>query len=229
MNEGHQICTDLRNLIQTNLDEVIRLRNKRAQKEDESYVTEADLFIQHLIYSYLGKNHPSYQLVSEEMDNSNFKEEVTSNYAVLDPIDGTENFTSGLVEWGVGISLYCKGSHACSMILLPELNRTLMTGDSFEPFESRIHGVSSSLQLEDLGFLEAGFEYRMMGCSMYNMYNIIRGSYAVFENVKGVNTWDILPGINMALEHGCTVEVDGEIYEGQFLPPNKKYRVKVRH
>ena len=147
---------------------------------------------------------------------------------MLDPIDGTENFTSGLVEWGVGISLYCKGVHSCSMILLPELSRSLMTGDTFEPFESRIHGVSSSLKLEDLGFLEEGFEYRMMGCSMYNMYNVIRGSYAVFENVKGVNTWDILPGINIAIEHGCNVKVDGEVYDGRFLPPIKKYRVKIR-
>jgi myo-inositol-1(or 4)-monophosphatase len=225
----NMICTEIRALIQENLDQILSLRNSRNKKSDESYVTEADLLIQELICGYLAEKHPAYQLVSEEMDNTKFVEDSKACYAVLDPLDGTENFTSGLVEWGVGVSLFRGGVHECSMILLPEMGRSLMTGDSFSLFQSRIHGVSSSLKTEDLGFIESGFEYRMMGCAMYNLYNVIRGSYAVFENVKGVHTWDILPGINLALEHRCHVEVDGEKYDGRFLAPLKKYRVKVRH
>ena len=229
MTESKKICFDIREIVESRLEEILGLRNLRTEKADKSYVTKADLLIQKLIYEYLDDKQPFYTLISEEMDNSEFAQDPFANYAVLDPLDGTENFTSGLVEWGVGVSLFRRGRHDCSMILLPELNRSLMTGEPAERFQSRIHGVSSSLRIEDLGFIEAGFEYRMMGCAMYNLYNVIRGSYAMFENIKGVNTWDILPGINLALEHGCHVEVDGEEYDGRFLPPVKKYRIKVRH
>ena len=228
MSTPHQICQDVSALVTANLSELLSLRATRTQKADESYVTKADLLIQDLIYGYFKDKHPNYTVVSEEMDNSNFQDNPGDHFAVLDPIDGTENFTSGLVEWGVGLSLYRAGTHACSMILLPELGKSLTTGDTIKRFESRIHGISSSLGKDDLKLLERGFEYRMIGCSMYNMYNVVHGSYAVFENIKGVNTWDLLPGINLALEHGCEVEIDGQPYEGQFLPPTKKYRVKVR-
>ena len=83
--------------------------------------------------------------------------------------------------------------------------------------------------MDDLARMEPSPEYRIMGCSMYNMYNVIRGAYALFENFKGANCWDILPGLNLALEHGCEVEVNGETYHGEFLPPTARYRFKVRH
>jgi myo-inositol-1(or 4)-monophosphatase len=62
---------------------------------------------------------------------------------------------------------------------------------------------------------------------MYNMLSVVRGSFAVFENVNGVNCWDILPGLNLALEHGCKATIDGQPYLGQILFPLKKYKVKI--
>ena len=35
--------------------------------------------------------------------------------AVLDPIDGTENFCSGLKEWGVSLSIWQGARHAGSL------------------------------------------------------------------------------------------------------------------
>ena len=93
---------------------------------------------------------------------------------------------------------------------------------------SRIRGLSSSLTKEDLLQLEEGFEYRIIGCSMYNMLAAVRGAYASFENVKGVNCWDILPGLNFALEHNCEAFVDGVAYEGQILFPTQKYKINIK-
>jgi len=211
------------------LHAIVALRNNRHLKEDGSYVTEADLLIDRLVTDYIQRDRGAYAVISEERTRGHADNDPLGHYIVLDPLDGTENFTSGLKEWGVGISVFSGGRHVESAILLPELREQLVTGDSIEYFESRIHGLSSSLQKDDLALIEAGFEYRIMGCSMYNMFNVIRGSYRVFENVKGVYCWDILPGLNLALEHGCRVEVNGVEYDGAFLPPDNRYRVKVRH
>ncbi|MNC08899.1 Inositol-1-monophosphatase [compost metagenome] len=172
---------------------------------------------------------PEHQLISEEL--APFTDVIwdqNGSYVVLDPIDGTENFVSGLKEWGIGISIYTNGLHQESCIYLPELNDLHITGMTMTHHRSRIRGLSSSLTKQDLLQLAEGFEYRIIGCSMYNMLAAVRGAYASFENVKGVNCWDILPGLNFALEHNCEALVDGVAYQGQILFPTQKYKINIK-
>ena len=95
-------------------------------------------------------------------------------------------------------------------------------------FKSRISGISSSLKLKDLQKLKFdSYEYRITGCSMYNMFCAITGRFKNFENVKGVNSWDILPGINIAKNNNIPVTVNNINYTGELLFPDKKYKVRV--
>lgn len=219
----------IRNLIESRLSEIISLRGDVRKKEDGSYVSEGDLLVQSLIVDYFWGNLPRHKIISEELapfEGVSWLE--GDSYVVLDPIDGTENFVSGLKEWGIGISIYTDGIHQESMIFLPELNEFLATGMPLKKFKSRIIGLSSSLKKEDLQSLPLGdFEFRIIGCSMYNTLSAVRGAFARFENVKGVNCWDILPGLNLALEHGCGVWVDDVPYRGEILFPVKKYKIRI--
>ena len=54
---------------------------------------------------------------------------------------------------------------------------------------------------------------------MYNMYNVIRGCYRQFLHLKGCYSWDILPGMNLALgtRIGCGTG-RGKIWWGVFIP-----------
>lgn len=221
------VCHSLRDLLLPRLNEILSRRGDVYEKADGSYYTAADIYIQECVIEFISNKYPEYRIISEELINTTDTREDQATYLVIDPLDGTENFASGLKEWGIGVSIFDAGVHRESMILLPELSESLITGESIQRFKSRIHGISSSLSKQDLEKLEEGFEYRVIGCSMYNMFNVLRGSYKVFENVKGVNAWDILPGLNLALEQGCKTYVDGEIYHGEFLWPDRKYRVKI--
>lgn len=223
------INKNIYNLVRENLAQILLLREERVSKEDGSYVTKGDLLCQNLIMDYLKTLGESFVVVSEEMDLKNFVYDEEKDYIVLDPIDGTENFTSGLKEWGISVSVFKKGRHSESMIMLPELDLCLTTGDKIERFDSRICGLSSSLNLNDLSKLESGYEYRIMGCCVYNMYNVVTGSYARFENPLGAWAWDISAGLNLALEHGLEVIVDDENYQGGFLSLNKKHSFKVKN
>lgn len=223
------ISKELVALLSDHLDKIITLRSDFSQKPDGSYVSKGDLLVQDLVLDYLEKALPEHQLISEEM--APFTDVIWNeqgSYVVLDPIDGTENFVSGLKEWGIGISIYTNGLHQESCIFLPELNDFHITGMPMTHHRSRIRGLSSSLTKKDLLQLEEGFEYRIIGCSMYNMLAAVRGAYASFENVKGVNCWDILPGLNFALEHGCEALVDGKPYQGQILFPTQKYKINIK-
>ncbi|HFL4850834.1 TPA: inositol monophosphatase family protein [Escherichia coli] len=216
-------------LLSSQLGKILALRSDFAQKSDGSYVSKGDLLVQDLVLDYLKIALPDHQLISEEMAPfSDITWNEYGSYVVLDPIDGTENFVSGLKEWGIGISIYTNGVHQESCIFLPELNDFHITGMPMTHHLSRIRGLSSSLTKHDLLQLEEGFEYRIIGCSMYNMLAAVRGAYASFENVKGVNCWDILPGLNFALEHDCEALVDGNPYQGQILFPTQKYKINIK-
>jgi myo-inositol-1(or 4)-monophosphatase len=221
------ICENIKTIILENLKSILELRNQKTQKEDGSYVSKGDLLCEELIKNFLKENHPDFFLVSEETPEENLLNIKQENILILDPIDGTENFVSGLKEWGVAVCVYKNQQHVESMLALPELNEYIITGDTFIPFESRIYGLSSSLNKEDLLQLKEGYEYRIIGCCVYNMLNVVRGAYKVFENPKGAWIWDIIPGLNLALENNLNVNVNGKEYHGELLEPNKKYRFRI--
>lgn len=217
------------NAIKQELEDILRLRSSYSKKDDDSFVSKGDLKVQDIVFELIRKHLPEHVLISEELAPfEGIEWNPKGSYVVLDPIDGTENFVSGLKEWGIGISIYTQGAHQESCIYLPELDDLHITGMPMTHHRSRIRGLSSSLTKQDLLQLEEGFEYRIIGCSMYNMLAAVRGAYASFENVKGVNCWDILPGLNFALEHGCEALVDGEPYQGQLLFPTQKYKINIK-
>lgn len=222
------ICRDIQQIIQNNLQEILSLRDQKLKKEDDSYVSQGDLLCEKLIKEYIESELPGYFLVSEESPSDNLVNYTKDNIIILDPVDGTENFVSGLVEWGVAVCVYNNGKHKQSMLAIPELNSYMITGDKFERFESRIAGISSSLTRQDLLNLEEGFEYRIIGCCVYNMYNVITGAFNTFENPRGANVWDIIPGLNLALENGLSVTINNEPYNGELLAPDQKYRFKIK-
>jgi myo-inositol-1(or 4)-monophosphatase len=149
--------------------------------------------------------------------------------AVLDPIDGTENFCSGLKEWGVSLSLWNGSDHAGSLLMLPELGDFMATGVPIERVRSRITGYSSSIHPTIVSEILQGGEARIFGCAVYNMFNVTRGALARFVNPKGARSWDLLAGLMLAREHGCEILVDGQAYDGAFLEPDRRYRVDIRH
>jgi len=208
------------------LEHILELRATRIRKSDGSYVTEGDLLVQKLVIDVITAELDDFLIISEELKNLDVDVDARDVF-VVDPIDGTENFTSGFVEWGVSIAHYRNGAHFASLLFCPEMNLLVQTGDTIERHQSRVRGLSSSLSMEDLINATQGYEYRILGCCVYNMMCVIRGSFCSFENPKGANSWDILAGLNLALEHGLNVIVNDKKYTGEYLPHTTKYRFKV--
>ena len=222
------ICRDIYDLIKNNLSEILFLRSTGILKSDNTFVSKGDLLCEKLIFDYLADNLTDYIVISEESKSDLTRLNEVEYVITVDPIDGTENFVSGLKEWGLGISVYRRGQHYQSIMAFPELSICLCTGDKLDRIpNSRICGLSSYMTPQDFEELGEGLEFRIMGCCMYNMYNVIHGSHQQFLHLKGCYSWDVLPGMNLALEHGLTVEIDGKEYNGEFLLPKEKYCFKV--
>lgn len=209
-----------------NIDYIISLRNERSMKDDLSFVTEGDLVINKIIEESVQQSGENVLVISEEKVNVDVKD-FRGYVIVVDPIDGTENFTSGFPMWGVSVSCFRDGKHEGSLLGCPELNLWMKSGDDIPKFFSRIRGLSSSLKIDDLISATQGYEYRILGCCVYNMMNVIRGSFLSFENPKGAHSWDILGGLNLALEHNLKVIVNDKLYTGEYLQAGQKYRFWV--
>lgn len=213
-------------LILENLDKTLSMRQDFVLKADDSPVTKADYFHEKLISDYLSQELKDLIMIAEE----SYKNKVIPQnkwIAILDPIDGTENFASGLKEWGVALSIWKGQKHYGSGLYLPELNQFMVSGQKIKKFNSRIIGLSSSYNDEIGTLIKSTKESRIMGCCVYNSYNVIRGSYSQFVNPKGAYCWDVQASVMLALEHSCRVELDGNDYDGRLLDPNKRHRINI--
>jgi myo-inositol-1(or 4)-monophosphatase len=227
--EARRLMQGLINLVKNNMHLIEESRYRIKIKPDGSPVTASDVLLEDMIRKYLETELPGVNFAGEESFSGTAKDNNQGYYAILDPIDGTENFCSGLKEWGVSFTLWHDDNHLGSLLYMPELDEHLMTGDSIKRIHSRIHGFSSSMCQEILDGMASSSESRLMGCAVYNLYNVIRGAFSRFTNPRGAYAWDLLPGLMLALEHNCLVTVEGKPYAGKFLKPGKKYCVDIWH
>ena len=213
-------------LILSLLPQLDRLRWQVTIKGDDTPVTAADRLVQSELESYLRAQFTDLTFVGEE-DGAGWDEDPSGWVAVVDPIDGTENFASCLPEWGTAVSIFNDGAHAGSMIALPELGRRIITGDTLSYGRSRITAFSSGISEDLVQQIAQTPQARLFGAAVYNLYNVITGRVHRFVNPVGAYSWDLLAGLQLALEHGCTVTIDGARYTGEYLHPGVKYRIDI--
>jgi myo-inositol-1(or 4)-monophosphatase len=201
------------------LAEILALRNTPTEKADGSYVTEGDLLVERTVIAVAEAELAEVHLISEERELLDVPPTEQATVLVVDPIDGTENFTSGLPEWGVSIACYRNGVHVGSLLGAPELGIWLRTGDMVPRFTSRIRGLSSSLSREQIAALGVGPEYRMIGCCVVNMMAVVRGSYLSFENPKGPTAGTSLRASTWRWSTGCAWRWKGVPMPGNTWSP----------
>ncbi|MCJ7621166.1 MAG: inositol monophosphatase, partial [Anaerolineae bacterium] len=80
-------------------------RVEGTRKADRTLVSQADLEIEDLLVAHLQSTYPSHGIVGEEGTS-----DVHGEYVwVIDPLDGTRAFLSGLPVWGISIGLLWRG------------------------------------------------------------------------------------------------------------------------
>lgn len=205
-------------------------------KNDGSPVGDLDIAIENFILQKIPVLLPGFQLIGEE---SQFPTEWNGNYVVVDPVDGTENYVSGIPIWGTGIALFVNNQLTASWISFPEINMGIASRaldgflvENFRAFrgplkESRVSAYSSNSNWEMVAkdFPE---EVRVFGCSLFNLCLAATGSITFNSSSKGVRLWDIVPAALVALESGKKVKINGEEYYGKFLNPNSRFVVEIQ-
>lgn len=89
-------------------------------KEDGSLVTQADKWADQELREAIAAKFPSHGVLSEETTHI-FPDQDWC--WIIDPIDGTTNFTRGVPIWGISLGLLYQGTPVFGLIHLPCLNQ----------------------------------------------------------------------------------------------------------
>ena len=91
-------------------------------KRDGSFVTAVDVRIQEELHTTLGEQWAEIPLMGEEMSRDDHHEVLHSDsprFWVLDPLDGTTNFASGLPFYGISLALMEQGVPVLGVVYDP--------------------------------------------------------------------------------------------------------------
>jgi myo-inositol-1(or 4)-monophosphatase len=123
---------DLRQLIRNLAQQHIMSRFEKVSysfKKDGSLVTEADTVMQESVTNELAKRWPDYKLLGEEMTSDEQEallRDPDTTLWILDPLDGTTNFASGVPVFSVSLSLIKNGRVEMGLVYDPVRDECFM-------------------------------------------------------------------------------------------------------
>ena len=193
-------------------------------KEDRSIVTEADLTADRMIAEQIKKNYPEDLLVSEENHPTfRFDPEGGKNLQgpkgvwVIDPLDGTTNFSLGLHYWGVSIARLVNGWPDIAVLYYPLLDELYtaqkgagahLNGNPLQVMPpdqnplSFFSCCSRTFRRYDVGIK---YKARILGCASYSFCTVANGIALIgFESTAKI--WDLAGGWLLLQESSGVME-----------------------
>lgn len=209
-----------------------------SDKGSRDLVTDLDFAVENYLCDAIGKEFPEDEILAEEQAP---KTVFGKRTWIIDPIDGTVNFSSGTAMFGIQMALVDGSEPVLSVIFLPETGEiyTAVKGRGAFCGEKQIccseavrtdHAVvtfgdfsrslpaSAAMQLRQMERLMGRImRFRMYGASCIDFTALASGK-THGHVMYSANLWDIVPGWFLAKESGACSNYEpgrGKISENQ--------------
>ena len=217
---------------------------QRKAGQERNLVTEIDKQSEQIIIGTIKRRYPAHDILAEE---SGSKEGKRSRYKwVIDPLDGTTNFTHGLPVYCVSIAAEYDGELVLGVIYDPNFDELFTAEKGKGAFLNGRRISSSKTPLLKESLLVTGFPYnvaenpghavehfvhflmnaqavRRMGSAAIDLAYVAAGRYDGFWEVA-LNPWDVAAGALLVLESGGSItDFSGNpfsIYKKEVLASN---------
>lgn len=204
-------------------------------KEDRTLVTEADLAADRLITQSIMRQFPGDGVISEEVHHH--LPSVQERVWIIDPLDGTTNFSIGLPIWGVSIARISGGYPDLAIVYFP-MQEELLTAEKGKGawLNNRPLRVSQPEREKPSAFFSCcsrthrkydvtiRYKTRILGSACYSLCAVARGMALIaFEATPKL--WDLAAVWLIIQESGGYIES----YDSSVLFPvreNLDYRCK---
>lgn len=217
-NAGDALQTDSRELLDflhhlADMAQQITMRYFRRdiqlrQKSDRTPVTIADRETEQSLRRCISKKFPDHGFVGEETGSQN----VDADYTwIIDPIDGTKNFTIGAPVFGTLIALLYQGRPFAGLLDMPALSErwvgiqgqpTLLNGEPCHvspatPIcDAIIHATTpdmfDQLQRQQFNHVSGQCRFRLFGKDCY-AYGLLASGFLQLVMEAGLKAVDVLP------------------------------------
>jgi myo-inositol-1(or 4)-monophosphatase len=162
-------------------------------------VTEVDLQSEKMIVDWITERYPDHNIVTEERDTIDHK----SDYSwIIDPLDGTTNYSRGIPVFAISIALHCEGKREMGWVHAP------YTGDLYTA-QKGAGAFYNGKRLSPLkatpikeAIVASGFAYD----HQTNPDNNTREVSRIIPNVKGFRRMGAAAYDLCLVAHGC---IDG--------------------
>jgi len=202
-------------------------------KQGDDPVTEADTTVDTLLRELLPRNGDGW--LSEETRDDLIRLERRRVW-VVDPLDGTREFVTGIPEWCVSIGLVVDGEPVAGGICNPATGETIVgargagvtlngrpAGVSGRPALAGARVVASRSEVkrgEWQGYREDLFQIQPMGSVAYKLGLVAAGLVDATWTLTPKHEWDVAAGVALVLAAGGVVVVgDGSPEEARFNRP----------
>jgi myo-inositol-1(or 4)-monophosphatase len=217
--------------IPTNISDVIEVSHKGEGRFD--LVTSVDYSIEKFIIDRIKQEFPTDDIISEETNNKQLGD---SRTWVIDPLDGTVNFSKGFPMYGIQIAFMHNFEPKASVIYLPEFQKEYSALAGHGAYLNGVKlNVKPEVELENaiitMGDFSKSKDYiqknqyrmekfnsfvneigkvKMFGSSCYDFACLSQSLSDIFL-MFSKNIWDIAPGYLLTKEAGAVIsDVDGK-------------------
>ncbi|MCX6797472.1 MAG: inositol monophosphatase [Candidatus Doudnabacteria bacterium] len=197
-------------------------------------LTEVDGKIEKMIRQKIHQHFPNHKIIGEELGwKKNGKNDMVW---IIDPIDGTTNFSRGIPLCCISLALWDKDSPRLGIIYNPitnqlysaqkgkgaKLNGKKIKVSKISKFADSIGGISWSLNLEAASkmfpkIIKSSRKNRALGSAAYQLCLVAEGAYDHLI-INDAHIWDIAAGMLIITEAG------GKISDWEGKRPDYKIR-----
>ena len=216
---------DLQSDLTSIIDNGIQSFESYETKNDNSLVTNVDVAIENEIIKYLEKNFPGIDIISEENQSSHRATyRLNDKFAIIDPIDGTENFLFFGMIYGSAISIIY-GNINYHLIYIPE-RKLLVSSETCikTPICPPRVDLYSTSCFNSLECHKDPQSIRILGSSSFMFYQMLVGLVKSYTYCGKAKIWDYYTGLSLAVKFGIPVKLDGEIISK--MPLNLPHKAK---
>jgi|SRR5690606_25335098 len=174
------------------------------------------------------QEHIAERLAAERPDDAVLSEEAADDLRrleservwIIDPLDGTREYSEDRHDWAVHVALWERGSLTAGAVALPGLGTTLSTAGEFpelgppaEPIRLAVSRSRASDLVKAVA-AEYGAELVPMGSAGYKVSAVVRGEVDAYVHSGGQYEWDSAAPVAVAAAAGLhTSRIDGSALE----------------
>ncbi len=174
-----------------------------------------DVSAHRLLIDSLAERYPDDRVRSEEGEQDSALATSIGRVWIVDPLDGTREYSEGRSDWAVHVALALDGDPVVGAVALPALDEVLSTADPpsvrtlppvFRMVVSRTRPPDFVPALADL----LGAETVPMGSAGAKISAVIRGEAEIYVHAGGQYEWDSAAPVAVGLSAGLhATRIDG--------------------